>query len=108
MKKITGKHSLLTLAVLQVLMACSMASSNQQNVPFDANNKYCQLLWQDIHNHELGRTQTSKITNHTGQRKDLSQLDIEKNHQMMQYERDCELPANFNERKAASEKISVK
>lgn len=100
--------SLTTLAAITTIASCSMYSANETGVPFDANNQHCKQLWRDIHTKESKTIQNHQVNNQTGQVKDLSQLDIERNHKVMQYERDCELPANFNERDDKNKEIKVK
>ena len=103
--KRSNVYSVLLLA--SGLSACSMYSANQKNVPFDANNQHCKMLWQSIHVRESKNPQNQIITNDVGQIEDLSKTDLDYHQKMMQYERDCELPANFNERTAKAEKINV-
>ena len=95
------------IAVCTTLSSCSMYSSNDTDAPFDANNQHCKQLWRAIHTSESRNIPKGNTTNTVGQIKDLSQVDLEQNQKLMQYERDCELPAHFNERKKKEEKIKV-
>lgn len=86
------------LLSLLAISACSVYSSNNDDVPFDANNSYCQTLWKSIHNAELGRKNHHVITNDVGQEADFSQLEIDYQNKVLRYEKDCETPASYKAR----------